>query len=149
MGHIPDILMHGRRRRRNAWIRGTFFRKFIVKESGQRASRLGLHDNSLLKFSCLLIDKTEQDMFTAHALAHVANAWVVRLHPGIDHRLQRGHTVPTLCAIKAFEPVHCPVLSVETRNPTVLPRLMRTIPLVKGYCIIPGKFFPDVRMFAS
>lgn len=81
-------------------------------------------------------------MFAAHALAYVANAWVVRLHPGIDHRFQRGHAVTTQGAIKAFEPVHWFALSAETHNTTFLPRIIRTVPLVKGYCIIPCKFFP-------
>src|SRR5437763_14068144 len=36
----------------------------------------------------------------------MTNARMLLLHPGIDHRLKRGHAIPALSAIKALEPVH-------------------------------------------
>jgi hypothetical protein len=55
-------------------------------------------------------------MLTTYALTYMTNAWVFQLHPGVDDSLQRGHAIPTLCTIKAFEPVHLDFLSVDQKS---------------------------------
>jgi hypothetical protein len=43
--------------------------------------------NTLLYFTYLLVDKAKQYMLTAYTLTYMTNAWVLRLHPGIDDSL--------------------------------------------------------------
>jgi hypothetical protein len=112
--------VHRRRSRRYTWIGGTFLDKFIIKKSWQRACRLRLRSYALLYLACILIDKAEQDMFTPNALGEMANTWMFGLHPGVDNSLKRGHAISTLCAIKAFEPVHLHILSDKSRIAALL-----------------------------
>ena len=48
----------------------------------------------------------------------MTNAWVFRLHPGVDDSLQRGQVISTLCTVKALEPVHLDSLS-DDQTPQV------------------------------
>ena len=67
----------------------------------------------LFQFSCILVDKAEQDMLTPYALTCMTNTWMLRLHPGVDHSLKGRHIISTLGAIEALEPVHGPILSIQ------------------------------------
>jgi hypothetical protein len=58
-------------------------------------------------------------MIGAHALAHMANTWVLLLHPGVDHRFQRYHIIAALGTIKAFKPVHRLLLSFRQSHNTM------------------------------
>src|SRR2546421_10855434 len=95
------------------WAGGMFLNNFIIKKPGQGRRRLRLEGHPLLQFSCILIDKAEQDMLTTYALTCLTNTWMLRFHPGIDHSLKGRHTISTLRAIKALEPVHGPILSIQ------------------------------------
>ena len=54
-------------------------------------------------------------MLATYTLTHMTNAWVFRLHPGVDDSLQRGQVISTLCTVKALEPVHLDSLSDDQK----------------------------------
>lgn len=107
--------MHRWRCGRNPWTGRSLFTIFIIKKAGKstRNTCLRVSGNTLFEFARVLIHKTKQYMVAAHALTYMPNAWMFPFHPDIDHCLKRGHAIPTLCAIKAFEPVHPVVLSAS------------------------------------
>src|SRR5258708_23001031 len=102
-------LVYGRWRHWDARTCRPFIYIVIIEVPGKCCLRLCSH--TLFKFSCYLIDKAKQNMFTTHTLADMSDARVLRLHPGIDHRLKRRHAVSTLSAIKTLLPLHVPILS--------------------------------------
>jgi hypothetical protein len=83
--------------------------KIILKIPGERSLRL--RRDALLKFTSFLVDKAEQNVIAAHTLAHMANARMLFLHPGVNKLLKRVHAVSTEGAVKAFKPVHILILS--------------------------------------
>jgi hypothetical protein len=95
------------------WVGWVFLTNFIIKKAWQSSRCLRLLGHSLLQFSCILVDKAEQDMLTPYTLASMTNTWVLQLHPGIDHSLKGRHIISTMGAIKALEPVHNAILSVQ------------------------------------
>src|SRR5579884_3841492 len=97
--------------------------KVIIKETRQ-SPRFYPRRSTMLQFSCHFIHKTEQDMLTTHALAHMSNAWVLFFHPGIDHSFKCRHTISAHGTIEALVPIHCPILSAKKCNCTVVwPRI--------------------------
>lgn|SRR5581483_740752 len=97
--------MRWRRGRRNARPGGPVIDEVILKKA--RHSRHGcLRRDALLQFARLFIDKAQENVITAQRLADMAYARLLCFHPGIDYDFERGHIIPALRAIKAFEPVH-------------------------------------------
>src|SRR5581483_2032425 len=103
-------LVHRRGRRGNATTSRLIIDKIFLKIPGHGRG-LRLNGETLFHFARLFIDKAEQDMVSSHALAHMTNARMFGLHPGVDQLLQRVHTVATASAIKAFKFVHFFILS--------------------------------------
>src|SRR5436305_12601545 len=117
--------------------------KVIFKEAGQ-SGRLHTCRCALLQFSGLFIHKTEQDMLTTHALAYMTNSWALFLHPGVDGCLEYRHAISAQGAIKAFVPIHCPILSVKKCNRSVcwVKHSTAIFVLIEGYCTILANNLP-------
>jgi len=93
------------RRGRNARPGGPIIDKVILEEAGEGRHRC-LRRDALLQFARLFIDKAQENVIAAQRLTDVAYARMLCFHPGVDYGLERGHIIPALRAIKAFEPVH-------------------------------------------
>ena len=97
--------MRRRRGRGNARSCWPIIDEVILKETWH--GRHGcLRRDALLQFARLFIDKAQENVITAQRLTDVAYARLLCFHPGVDYDLERGHIIPALRAIKAFEPVH-------------------------------------------
>ncbi len=130
--------MHRRWGCRNARAGRPIFSKLVIEEARKSTgnTRLGLCCDALLQLPCILIHKAQQDVLTPQALAHMTNARMLYLHPGIDHSLKRRHTIATLSAIKAFEPIHRVTLSVSNAKLAFHQALITLFRTGRGYCII-------------
>src|ERR1051326_2962078 len=104
--HAP--LMHRRWRGRDTRAGWAIIHQIFFKEAWEASSHTSMYlrRDSLLHMPQILIHKAQQHMLASHGLAHMSNARLLRLHPGVHHRFQRRHRITTLGAIKALELIH-------------------------------------------